>query len=235
MTDPTPILCGSCYPAVGSDTTYCDPCLRKLHAELEGEMLPGSFTALVDNLFQSRVPKRQWHATPADLMPKLQAVDPLTTGALLFGKSGLGKSFQAAALVRRGIEFAASSGKPPNAIEFQWVTALGLIEQLKGEFGKSPARSVAQAMIEARMLVLDDIGTVRLVDERKSDWAYGRLLDIIDSRYAQMRPTIATSNLTPNELALAVGERVTGRLVEGAVLLRVVGEQRRAPMQAGAA
>ena len=235
MSEHPPVLCGSCYPAVGSDSVMCNTCFRKLHAELEGEMLPGSFAAVVDELVEKCVPKRQWHATPADLVPKLQAVDPLVTGALLFGPQGRGKSFQAAALMRRGIEFSASAGKPPNAVEFQWVTALGLVEQLKGEFGKNPARSVAQTMIEARMLVLDDIGTVRLVDERKSDWAYGRLLDIIDSRYGEMRPTIATSNLSPAKLEESVGGRITGRLIEGAVVLPIGGEQRRQPTTVGAA
>lgn len=230
-------LCSSCYPGAATSSMMCDTCFRALHAELNGETVVYSTDAIVSTIFQRVVPKRQHFdedgkPTSIDhLLPELRSIDPLKTGAVLTGPSGRGKSFQAACLMLRGISFAAASGNPPMGLEFQWLTVLGLVEQLKGEFGRKDASlSVADQLIAARMLVLDDIGTTRLIDDRKSDWAYGRLLDIIDRRHAALRPTIATSNLGLGQLEQAVGARIVGRLVEGSAVVHVDGVQRRAPL-----
>lgn len=230
-----PNLCGSCYPGAGDPNVFCGACFASEHRRLEGGQV-FSAAALVDDLHTATVPARQHAARPVDLLPDLAAVDPLVVPVLMYGPSGRGKSYQASALFRRGIEFAASRGRAPMRSEFVWTTALGLIEQLKGEFGrKGGGESVADGVIAARMLHLEDIGTTSLIDDRKSDWAYGRLLDIIDQRHAQMRPTIATTNLDLPALERAVGARIVSRLVEDAVVLKVEGAQRRAPRTVGAA
>lgn len=230
-------LCGSCYPGVGDHTLMCDNCFRALHSQMAGAQ-PQPSSVQIDQLFERIVPKRQHAATPAHLLPRLEHVDPLVTSVLMYGPSGRGKSFQAAALFRRGIEFASANGTVPVTAAFQWRTAIGVLELLKSEFGKKTTTtggSVANTLIEARMLHIEDIGTTNLVDDRKSDWAYGRLLDIIDTRHAAMMPTIATTNLSLPDLEQKVGARIVSRLVDDAIVEFVDGAQRRAPRSVGAA
>ena len=232
ITDIGPNLCGSCYPGPGDPNVYCESCFRRLAGELDGNPAPRSTGQIVDQMFERVVPRRQHAARPSDLIAELINIDPLTTPIVLTGPSGRGKSFQIAASFYRGIEFAASSGRPPVSSEFQWVTVLGVLEQIKATFGKQTDHPIVEQLKAARMLHLEDIGTTSLVDDRKTDWAYGVLMDVIDYRHANLRPTAATTNLTLAQLEEKVGARIVGRLVEDAVVHHLTGEQRRAPRNA---
>lgn len=234
-------LCISCYPGAGDPNVMCDSCFRQLRGQLEGDTSPYSARAVVDQLFWKCVPKRQHrdeHGEPTSvqhLLPELANIDPLVTGTLFTGPSGRGKSFATAVLFLRGMEFAAASGQPPISSEFQWVTVIGVLETLKASFGKKDDHPLVDLLKHARMLHLEDMGTTNLVDERKTDWAYGVLMDIVDFRHANMKPTNTTTNLTLPLLEEKVGARVVSRLVEDAVVLHIDGEQRRKPISAGAA
>jgi DNA replication protein DnaC len=70
--------------------------------------------------------------------------------------------------------------------------------------------------------VLDDLGA-----EKPSEWTCEKLLELVDERYVQARPTIVTSNLPPNKLSTHVGERVASRLAEMCTVVPVVGQDRR--------
>lgn len=73
------------------------------------------------------------------------------------------------------------------------------------------------------VLVLDDLG-----GEKPSDWTEERLYLIVNKRWLEQRPTIATTNLAPGELRAAVGGRVYDRLVnESTVTMIFEGGSRR--------
>lgn len=73
------------------------------------------------------------------------------------------------------------------------------------------------------LLVLDDIG-----GERPTPWTAERLYALVNRRWLEERPIVATSNLEPDDLPAAVGERTFSRLVgSGAVVLRLGGQDRR--------
>jgi DNA replication protein DnaC len=51
--------------------------------------------------------------------------------------------------------------------------------------------------------------------EQPSDFELTTLFAIINGRYEQMRPTVVISNLSGDQLPLAMGERCVDRLREG--------------------
>ena len=55
------------------------------------------------------------------------------------------------------------------------------------------------------LLILDDLGA-----EKGTDWACAKLDEIIDFRYLERRPTIITSNLSPDQLPLRTADRIMG-------------------------
>lgn len=75
------------------------------------------------------------------------------------------------------------------------------------------------------LLVLDDLG-----GEKPSEWTAERLYLIVNDRWLNQRPTIATTNLSPGDLREAIGERTYDRLRDGAVALQLGGESRRSPL-----
>lgn len=74
----------------------------------------------------------------------------------------------------------------------------------------------------APRLIVDDLGS-----ERPTDWTVERLGIVVNRRWLEERPTIVTSNLSPDDLQEAVGERTFSRLVGGAVVVELRGADRR--------
>ncbi len=63
------------------------------------------------------------------------------------------------------------------------------------------------------LLHIDDLGA-----EHRTDWVLEQLYSIINARYQDERATLITSNLSREELAVQLGERIVSRL-EGCCLL----------------
>jgi DNA replication protein DnaC len=78
--------------------------------------------------------------------------------------------------------------------------------------------------IEARLLLVDDLsfGTA----EAQKTLFDGQLLDLVDSRYEEVRPTLITSNMSAEELANEY-PRASSRLSELNSLLELDGEDKR--------
>lgn len=72
-------------------------------------------------------------------------------------------------------------------------------------------------------LILDDLGL-----ERPTDWTIERLYALVNRRWLEERPTIATTNLSPQALEEAVGARMFSRLAGAAVSIGIAGPDRRA-------
>jgi DNA replication protein DnaC len=78
----------------------------------------------------------------------------------------------------------------------------------------------------AGLLLLDDVGA-----HKGTDWTNERLYALIDIRYINMRPTIYTSNLSAQEITAVLGERVASRLAEDALIVPLLGADRRRTTQ----
>lgn len=65
---------------------------------------------------------------------------------------------------------------------------------------------VMSDVLNIRLLILDDLGA-----EKRTEWASGKLDQIIDTRYREGRKTVVTTNVLPEKL----GARISSRLKEG--------------------
>lgn len=145
-------------------------------------------------------------------------VDPTTTPSLLLlGPVGVGKSHQAIGAMRAAV--LATAGQPGRLM---WRVTTH--PEFNAEMRPRPDDSHLRALeeyISAGLLLLDDLGS-----GKASDWTADTLYRLIDARWANQRPTIATSNLAPEALRQAVGDRIVSRLADG-VVVPLKGEDRR--------
>lgn len=167
-------------------------------------------------LWLRRIPRRFHDATTGDFTPAVRveldqwARAPQGRNLVLLGPVGVGKSRAAVAAARaahfRGLDVAF------------WPTA----ELLDAMRPSAPAPVDVADVGDLDRLILDDVGV-----ERSTDWAAERLDAVVNRRWMDDLPTIATTNLGPEQLAERVGERTYSRLVGGAVVIRLTGDDRR--------
>lgn len=135
---------------------------------------------------------------------------PRAQNLLLVGNVGVGKTWSAVAACR-----------PPfdRGMDVMFKAAVDLLDDLRPD---GPRDALEEAR-EVDLLVLDDLGA-----ERPTDWTAERLYAIVNWRWMQERPTVATSNLAPADLHERVGERMWSRLVGSeAVVVGLDGTDRR--------
>jgi DNA replication protein DnaC len=128
---------------------------------------------------------------------------------LLLGPVGVGKSHAAVAACREHHHRGA---------EVVFLPVVELLDQLRPGGPEGAMENLAHA----DLLVLDDLGS-----ERATDWTAERLYALVNRRWLEERPIVATTNLEPDPLKEALGERVFSRLVHDAVVVRLTGKDRR--------
>lgn len=220
------VMCGQCYPGAGDPKTYCDRHFRQAAYVVEhgSAAVEFSHVATVDSICQHVIPARYRDVQLTEESRGTLNLNPLHTGILLHGKAGRGKTYQAGILMRRAVRYATERG-PVLASSFQWHSAAGLFERIRGEQRKTDVvRGTVQQLVEARMLVIDDLGA-----EKPTEWVRERLYEIVNARYEAVRPILVTTNLSPQQLEQRIGARVTGRLVEMCELVELTGPNRRLP------
>lgn len=129
---------------------------------------------------------------------------------VLFGAVGVGKSHAAAA---------AGYEDHQDGLEVLFLPIVELLDLLR----PGGPDGALQQLWSVDRLILDDVGS-----ERPTDWTAERLYALVNRRWLEERPTIATTNLEPAELKEAVGERTFSRLCgSDAHVVRLAGEDRR--------
>jgi DNA replication protein DnaC len=94
--------------------------------------------------------------------------------------------------------------------------------QLMDELRPGGDETAMARTIAAPRLILDDLGT-----EKVTDWTAERLGILVNARWMEERPIVATTNLALDQLRESIGERTYSRLVGGALVLQLGGEDRR--------
>ncbi len=132
-------------------------------------------------------------------------------GLLLIGPPGIGKTHIAVSVLRQVVKATGAKGLYYDTRE--------LLKEIRNTYDSTSNRvelDVIGPVMEAELLVLDDLGA-----ERMTDWVEETMSLIVNTRYNERRPTIFTSNWedTPDEgdlnsLVVRVGFRLHSRLRE---------------------
>jgi DNA replication protein DnaC len=151
-------------------------------------------------------PRRFRDAVPelAEVIDWVEAVREdiaIAPSLLLFGPTGTGKTHAAYAALR-----AVALVHP--TIRWAVTTFPDFAASLRPRQGVDTEAEMDRIR-NADLLLLDDIGTAK-----GSEWVEEITYRLINGRYEAMKPSIFTTNLTIEELKLALGDRVAGRLNE---------------------
>ena len=168
------------------------------------------------------------------------------TGPLFFGPCGIGKSHLAVGIVRELRE---------RGIGAVYCNMKDLLQELRYSFNpvaQTTEAELLRGIIEADVLVIDDLGA-----ERLTDWVQETIYHVINSRYQRDRTTIVTTNLDyagpltleeehpqsrlaadaarravrKETLGDRVGQRIWSRLTEMCSPVAMQGEDRREKMR----
>lgn len=120
---------------------------------------------------------------------------------LLFGKSGAGKTFLADCITRAVSDRGFSAAK---------ITAFRLGETLRGKhMGKEEANEKFEMLAGVDLLFIDDLGSEPIFANVTIEYLYV----IISERIERGKPTLITTNLSPDELTARYTERIASRLL----------------------
>lgn len=172
--------------------------------------------------FAQRVPKRYATAHPdatASAWANAIASHPDDTRSLLVvGPTGTGKTHYGYSVLRAVADTGSTAWRA--------LTAADMYAQLRPRTGRDSEAEFDQ-LAKTRVLFLDDLGAAKL-----SEWTEEVTYRLINHRYEQCLPGIFTSNVPPQQMRDALGERVASRLVEMCERVVLRGDDRRKGMAA---
>lgn len=156
--------------------------------------------------YQATMPKQE-HALRVvqEYARRFSDIRKSGTNLILVGSPGTGKSHLAAAALRELIA-AGYTGL--------FIAMSEALRRIRGTYAPRATQTeteVYEALIGPDLLALDEVG-VAIGDEEKRRTM---MFDIINGRYAAMRPTIIMANMEATELEAYLGERAMDRLMEG--------------------
>lgn len=124
---------------------------------------------------------------------------------LLYGRTGLGKTHLSLAIAGKAVE--AGFG-------VIYSSAQNLFNKLEKEkFGRSDGNT-EETILDCDLLIIDDLGA-----EFTTQFTVSSLYNIINSRELEGKPTIISTNLTPEQLTNTYSERIASRILSNYVML----------------
>lgn len=171
---------------------------------------------LRSELWRRLIPNRFQWAEVSDFEGEIRTLldewsdAPRGRNLILFGPVGSGKSHAAVA----GCRSSFSKG-----LDVRFIPVAELLDLFRP--GGDP--EIFSRLCYLDRLILDDIGS-----EKASDWTAERIAALVNRRWLEELPTIATSNLQPEALEAHLGAPTYSRLVgSDAVCLKLVEKDRR--------
>lgn len=149
------------------------------------------------------------------------ATQDISESLLFFGRTGLGKTFLSSCIAKRVLE----SGK---SVIFN--SCINIIEPIENEhFGRAENKGCLSDVINCDLLIIDDLGS-----EFSSPFAETAFYNIVNSRINKEKPTVISTNCTPEQLRNLYGARVYSRLKGEYQWFTFVGEDIRSQKNADA-
>jgi len=136
-------------------------------------------------------------------------VDPVDI--VLTGSPGTGKTHLAVAILRELVR----ESKIRRDAHARFVPVPELLAEIRASYRDDgpDERDIMDRYSQLPYLVLDDLGA-----EKTTEWSITTLYLIIDRRYRDMRPTVVTTNLTLDQIAGTLSERISSRLASGKII-----------------
>jgi len=220
--DVCPVCEGTGWKSVATGNerrvTRCDCTLRS-----RGERL----------LAQARIPKRYEHCELSNfdfegphksLLPARMAAYKFveeypvdSTGLLLIGRSGVGKTHLAVGIMK---ELITNKGIPCIFYDHR-----ELLKEIQNSYNRSvelTEMDVLLPVLKTDVLVFDDLGS-----DKASDWAWETISHILNTRYNEKRTTIITTNFQnlPAAGALSPGEPIDRFKIRAAAREETLGDR----------
>lgn len=132
-----------------------------------------------------------------------------SSSLLLYGHTGLGKTHLSLAIAGKAVE---------DGYGVIYSSAQNLFNKLEKEkFGRSDGNT-EENILDCDLLIIDDLGT-----EFTTQFTISALYNIVNSRELEGKPTIISTNLTPEQLLSTYSERIASRILNNYTLLRFDG------------
>jgi DNA replication protein DnaC len=139
--------------------------------------------------------------------------------AFIYGTAGTGKTHLTVGFYRLFYKIPYMSA--PRA---GFVKSNSLLIEIKDTFRNNSEESeigIIEKYSKYSVLFIDDVGS-----EKVTEWVLSVWYEIIDARYSREKPTIFTSNLTPEQIFSVYGERLASRILSG-IMFEIKGKDRR--------
>lgn len=167
--------------------------------------IPARFQGLsFENYIADTPEQRAVLAKVRDYVERFAEYRERGSGLVLAGKPGTGKTHLAAAAM---LELLAPT------LWVQYVTCMGLIRMVRETWGKDGERSESDVIHllgeKIDLLVLDEVGVQYGTESEQHI-----LFEVLDRRYAEMRPTILITNQDKANFKTLIGERIADRLTQ---------------------
>ena len=137
----------------------------------------------------------------------------------IHGPFGPGKTHFASALARKLVD---------DGVSVYFINSKHLISEIQGTYSGRPTDAMDRCF-DCKVLVLDDLGK-----EQPTPYSISMLYEIIDTRYSNRKPIVATSNFSRGELLgrwahadAATAESIVSRLCDDVGTLYMDGPDRR--------
>ncbi|MCF6777309.1 ATP-binding protein [Thiotrichales bacterium 19X7-9] len=136
---------------------------------------------------------------------------------VMHGGTGSGKNYLAISIMRDLIKRYAAKVKI--------ITSYNLISSINETYSSNSLkteRQIKQEYLKFDFLVIDEFDLNRGTESDNL-----QLYDVINERYEEMLPTAIISNLSRDKLEQRAGQRVMSRLLDGGVIMKFTGSDRR--------
>lgn len=209
----------------GSRCSCLEDLIRKKHYERSGLrniLARDNFDSFNIKLFSDKVPEGEIRS-PRENMKEIKKIAQkfsknLSTAKknlFFYGETGLGKTFLSSCIVKEAID---------NGYSVIYETIFRILEAGEALKFNKPIRNPIdyQALFEADLLVIDDLGT-----EQANSFTNSELFNIINSRIMSGKRMVISSNLEPSMISSKYSERISSRLISDFLLLKFYGNDLR--------